>query len=117
MSLLGVIRKGNYHVAVSELYEMYLDLIKDRIYVVTCLLGIERKGKQRVTVLRCLSCGQTRKLPNNPDHRLWVDQPEALLENQPQQGESPSPCCLPVLIVQLLHYTMGGLCVCVNTRS
>ncbi|XP_031430099.1 ribonuclease P protein subunit p21 isoform X1 [Clupea harengus] len=48
----------------------------------------KRKGKQRVTVLRCLSCGQTRKLPNNPDHRLWVDQPEALLENQPQQGLS-----------------------------
>ncbi|XP_012697401.2 ribonuclease P protein subunit p21 isoform X2 [Clupea harengus] len=48
----------------------------------------KRKGKQRVTVLRCLSCGQTRKLPNNPDHRLWVDQPEALLENQPQQEET-----------------------------
>ncbi|XP_048108758.1 ribonuclease P protein subunit p21 isoform X1 [Alosa alosa] len=46
----------------------------------------KRRGKRSVTVLRCLSCGQTKKLLNNPDHRLWVDQPEAQLENQPQQG-------------------------------
>ncbi|XP_062412986.1 ribonuclease P protein subunit p21 isoform X2 [Sardina pilchardus] len=48
----------------------------------------KRKGKRSVTMLRCLSCGQTKKLLNNPDHRLWVDQPEAQLENQPQQETS-----------------------------
>ncbi|KAG5276395.1 hypothetical protein AALO_G00131400 [Alosa alosa] len=50
----------------------------------------KRRGKRSVTVLRCLSCGQTKKLLNNPDHRLWVDQPEAQLENQPQQEEPSS---------------------------
>ncbi|KPP61732.1 hypothetical protein Z043_120139 [Scleropages formosus] len=40
--------------------------------------------RRRVTVVRCLSCGQTKRFLNNPEHRLWVDQPEAQLENQPQ---------------------------------
>ncbi|KAF5909791.1 ribonuclease P protein subunit p21-like, partial [Clarias magur] len=46
----------------------------------------QRKGfrKQRATVIRCLSCGQTKKFLNNPKHQLWVDQPEAQLENQLQ---------------------------------
>ncbi|XP_017548818.1 ribonuclease P protein subunit p21 [Pygocentrus nattereri] len=47
--------------------------------------------RQRVTVIRCLSCGLTRRFPNNPKHQLWVDQPEAQLENQPQpETQSPS---------------------------
>ncbi|KAI4896851.1 hypothetical protein NFI96_016914, partial [Prochilodus magdalenae] len=40
--------------------------------------------RQRLTIIRCLSCGQTKRFPNNPKHQLWVDQPEAQLENQPQ---------------------------------
>ncbi|XP_053369071.1 ribonuclease P protein subunit p21 [Clarias gariepinus] len=53
----------------------------------------QRKGsrKQRATVIRCLSCGQTKKFPNNPKHQLWVDQPEAQLESQLQPEASPSP--------------------------
>ncbi|XP_072516348.1 ribonuclease P protein subunit p21 [Salminus brasiliensis] len=46
-----------------------------------------RRG-QRLTVIRCLSCGLTRKFPNNPKHQLWVDQPEAQFENQPQTGRN-----------------------------
>ncbi|KAG9266974.1 ribonuclease P protein subunit p21 [Astyanax mexicanus] len=42
------------------------------------------RRRQCVTVIRCLSCGLSRKFPNNPKHQLWVDQPEAQLENQPQ---------------------------------
>ncbi|XP_048866983.1 ribonuclease P protein subunit p21 [Brienomyrus brachyistius] len=40
--------------------------------------------KRRATVARCLSCGHSKRLLNNPEHRLWVDQPEAQLENQAQ---------------------------------
>ncbi|XP_027003739.1 ribonuclease P protein subunit p21 [Tachysurus fulvidraco] len=52
----------------------------------------QRKGsqKQRTTLIRCLSCGQTKKFPNNPKHQLWVDQPEAQLENQTQPEANPS---------------------------
>nr|XP_015216530.1 PREDICTED: ribonuclease P protein subunit p21 isoform X1 [Lepisosteus oculatus]XP_015216531.1 PREDICTED: ribonuclease P protein subunit p21 isoform X1 [Lepisosteus oculatus]XP_015216532.1 PREDICTED: ribonuclease P protein subunit p21 isoform X1 [Lepisosteus oculatus]XP_015216533.1 PREDICTED: ribonuclease P protein subunit p21 isoform X1 [Lepisosteus oculatus] len=40
--------------------------------------------RQRMTMVRCLSCGQTKRFPNNPGYQLWVDRPEAQLENQPQ---------------------------------
>ncbi|XP_015253061.1 PREDICTED: ribonuclease P protein subunit p21-like [Cyprinodon variegatus] len=40
--------------------------------------------KTRFTVVKCLSCGQTKTLLNNPDHSLWVDRPEAQLEQQKQ---------------------------------
>ncbi|KAM9480367.1 ribonuclease P protein subunit p21-like [Salvelinus alpinus] len=48
------------------------------------------KYRNRMTVLQCLSCGQSKRFLNNPEHRLWVDQPEAQLENQsqPEQGHS-----------------------------
>ncbi|XP_028824980.1 ribonuclease P protein subunit p21 [Denticeps clupeoides] len=42
----------------------------------------KNKRRQRATSIQCLSCGQTRKLPNNPDHELWVDKAAAQLENQ-----------------------------------
>ncbi|KAF6724232.1 Ribonuclease P protein subunit p21 [Oryzias melastigma] len=48
-----------------------------------------QKRKQRktgFTVVRCLSCGQTKSFQNNPDHCLWVERPEAQLEQQEQQG-------------------------------
>ncbi|XP_016311926.1 ribonuclease P protein subunit p21-like isoform X2 [Sinocyclocheilus anshuiensis] len=46
--------------------------------------------RQRKTIVRCLSCGLTKQFPNNPKHKLWVDQPEAQLENQTSQDAGPS---------------------------
>ncbi|KAL1251445.1 hypothetical protein QQF64_019241 [Cirrhinus molitorella] len=46
--------------------------------------------RQRKTIVRCLSCGLTKRFPNNPKHKLWVDQPEAQLENQTSQDAGPS---------------------------
>ncbi|XP_051549070.1 ribonuclease P protein subunit p21-like [Myxocyprinus asiaticus] len=45
---------------------------------------------QRRTIVRCLSCGLTKRFPNNPKHKLWVDQPEAQLENQTPPDAGPS---------------------------
>ncbi|XP_026160566.1 ribonuclease P protein subunit p21 [Mastacembelus armatus] len=51
----------------------------------------QRKNrKTRFTVVRCLSCGQSKTLLNNPDYCLWVDHPEAQLEHQKQPGPSSS---------------------------
>ncbi|XP_054645818.1 ribonuclease P protein subunit p21 [Dunckerocampus dactyliophorus] len=49
-----------------------------------------KKGKTRSTVLRCLSCKQSKTLLNNPDHCLWVDRPEAQLEHQKQPAQDAS---------------------------
>ncbi|KAL1023445.1 hypothetical protein UPYG_G00040930 [Umbra pygmaea] len=51
----------------------------------------QRRGKRRncMTVLRCLSCGQSRRFLNNPEHCLWVDKPEAQLENQFKPEQVP----------------------------
>ncbi|XP_037530794.1 ribonuclease P protein subunit p21 [Nematolebias whitei] len=58
---------------------------------VTATTRQRRKNKKtRFTVLRCLSCGQSKSLLNNPDYRLWVDRPEAQLEQQKQPGPSMS---------------------------
>uniref|UniRef100_A0A9J8AYC8 Ribonuclease P 21 subunit n=1 Tax=Cyprinus carpio carpio TaxID=630221 RepID=A0A9J8AYC8_CYPCA len=46
--------------------------------------------RQRKTIVRCLSCGLTKRFPNNPKHKLWVDQPEAQLENQTSRDAGPS---------------------------
>ncbi|XP_022607165.1 ribonuclease P protein subunit p21-like [Seriola dumerili] len=65
-----------------------------------------KKRKTRFTVVRCLSCGQSKALLNNPDYCLWADRPEAQLEqqkqpdpgrsakNQPKQTKEkvPEPC-------------------------
>ncbi|KAI7791108.1 ribonuclease P protein subunit p21 [Triplophysa rosa] len=45
---------------------------------------------QRKTIVRCLSCGLTKRFPNNPKHKLWVDQAEAQLENQTPPDAGPS---------------------------
>ncbi|XP_076847741.1 ribonuclease P protein subunit p21 [Brachyhypopomus gauderio] len=46
----------------------------------------QRRGsrRQRMTVVRCLNCGLTKSFQNNPSHQLWVDRPEAQLENLSQ---------------------------------
>ncbi|XP_059196929.1 ribonuclease P protein subunit p21 [Centropristis striata] len=49
-----------------------------------------KKGRTRFTVVRCLSCGQSRTLLNDPDHCLWVDRPEAQLETKKQPDPGPS---------------------------
>lgn len=45
------------------------------------------RRRQRWTIVRCLNCGLTKRFLNNPEYKLWAEQPEALLENQPQCGE------------------------------
>ncbi|XP_045905469.1 ribonuclease P protein subunit p21 [Micropterus dolomieu] len=49
-----------------------------------------KKHKTRFTVVKCLSCGQSKMLLNNPDYCLWVDRPEAQMEQQKQPDSSPS---------------------------
>ncbi|XP_030289367.1 ribonuclease P protein subunit p21 isoform X2 [Sparus aurata] len=49
-----------------------------------------KKNKTRFTVMRCLSCGQSKTLLNNPDYSLWVDRPEAQMEQQKQPGDKNS---------------------------
>ncbi|KAJ7986716.1 hypothetical protein DPEC_G00342780 [Dallia pectoralis] len=46
--------------------------------------------RNRLTLLRCISCGQSKRFLNSPKHSLWVDQPEAQVENksQPEQDSS-----------------------------
>ncbi|XP_061475133.1 ribonuclease P protein subunit p21 [Rhineura floridana] len=46
-----------------------------------------KRRNQRWTVVRCLNCSLTKRLLNNPDYKLWSEQPEALLENQTPPGE------------------------------
>ncbi|XP_026861313.1 ribonuclease P protein subunit p21 isoform X2 [Electrophorus electricus] len=59
----------------------------------------QRRGsrRQRVTVVRCLSCGFTKTFQNNPKYHLWVDQPEAQLENLPQPDVNPSSKALALV--------------------
>ncbi|XP_060933606.1 ribonuclease P protein subunit p21 [Limanda limanda] len=49
-----------------------------------------KKRKNRFTVVTCLSCGQSKKLLNNPDYCLWVDNPKAQMDQQkpPESGHS-----------------------------
>ncbi|XP_077440018.1 ribonuclease P protein subunit p21 [Vanacampus margaritifer] len=51
----------------------------------------KRGKKRRITVLRCLSCKQSKTLLNKPDYCLWQDRPEAqaqLQQKQPNQDAS-----------------------------
>ncbi|KAM4574473.1 ribonuclease P protein subunit p21 [Fundulus diaphanus] len=58
---------------------------------VTATTRQRRKHKKtRFTVVRCLSCGQTKTLLNDPDHRLWADRPEAQLEQHKQPDPASS---------------------------
>ncbi|XP_075770346.1 ribonuclease P protein subunit p21 [Pelodiscus sinensis] len=53
-----------------------------------------RRGR-RWTVVRCLRCSRTKRFPSDPAHKLWAEQPEALLENQPQAGQKPAAPQIP----------------------
>ncbi|KAM3619425.1 uncharacterized protein V6R79_007911 [Siganus canaliculatus] len=58
---------------------------------VTATTRQRRKNKKtRFTVVRCLSCGQSKTLLNNPDHCLWVDRPEAQMGQQKKPDQGPS---------------------------
>uniref|UniRef100_A0A3Q3QHC8 Uncharacterized protein n=1 Tax=Monopterus albus TaxID=43700 RepID=A0A3Q3QHC8_MONAL len=50
---------------------------------------VRQQSKTRFTVVRCLSCGQSKTLLNNPDYCLWADRPEAQLNQQKQPGDQP----------------------------
>ncbi|XP_067878143.1 ribonuclease P protein subunit p21 [Heterodontus francisci] len=41
-----------------------------------------RKRSQRMTVVRCLSCGLTKRFPNKPGYSLWAERPEAQLQSE-----------------------------------
>ncbi|XP_037106086.1 ribonuclease P protein subunit p21 [Syngnathus acus] len=47
----------------------------------------KRGKKRRVTVLRCLSCKQSKTLLNDPDYCLWQDRPEAQAPLQQKKTE------------------------------
>ncbi|XP_070765542.1 ribonuclease P protein subunit p21 isoform X1 [Enoplosus armatus] len=49
-----------------------------------------KNSKTRFTVVKCLSCGQSKTLLNNPDYCLWVDRPEAQMEQQKRPDPGPS---------------------------
>uniref|UniRef100_A0A3B4WZU4 Ribonuclease P protein subunit p21-like n=1 Tax=Seriola lalandi dorsalis TaxID=1841481 RepID=A0A3B4WZU4_SERLL len=57
-----------------------------------------KKRKTRFTVVRCLSCGQSKALLNNPDYCLWADRPEAQLAQQKQPGDKPLNNTAPQLL-------------------
>ncbi|XP_053709833.1 ribonuclease P protein subunit p21 [Synchiropus splendidus] len=58
---------------------------------VTATVRQRRKnGKSRFTVVRCLSCGQSKTFLNNPDYCLWSDRPEAQQEQQKQSAQASS---------------------------
>eukprot|EP00079_Xenopus_tropicalis_P032877 XP_017946648.1 PREDICTED: ribonuclease P protein subunit p21 isoform X1 [Xenopus tropicalis] len=46
---------------------------------------------QRKTVVKCLTCGLTNRFLSNPNYKLWCEQPEALLENQPKTDQDKNP--------------------------
>ncbi|KAG7467783.1 hypothetical protein JOB18_040413 [Solea senegalensis] len=50
----------------------------------------KKKRKTRFTVVKCLSCGQSKTLLNNPDYSLWSDRPEAQIEQQQEPGPDDS---------------------------
>lgn len=56
---------------------------------ITCTVRQRKRRGQRLTLIRCLSCGLTKRFLNNPNYKLWSEQPEALLENQPRPDINP----------------------------
>lgn len=52
-------------------------------------VSLGKNSKTRLTVVRCVTCGQSKTFLNDPEHRLWVDCAEALLEQQKQPGDEP----------------------------
>ncbi|XP_069827184.1 ribonuclease P protein subunit p21 isoform X1 [Dendropsophus ebraccatus] len=56
---------------------------------ITCTVRQRKHRGQRLTVVRCLSCGLAKRFLNNPNYKLWSEQPEALLENQPKPDGNP----------------------------
>lgn len=61
--------------------------VSNLLFVYFVSLG--KNSKTRFTVVKCLSCGQSKTLLNNPDYCLWVDRPEAQMVQQKQPGDKP----------------------------
>lgn len=49
-----------------------------------------KRRNQRWTVVRCLNCGLSKRFLSNPDYKLWLEQPQALLENQMLEAKGHS---------------------------
>ncbi|XP_078524589.1 ribonuclease P protein subunit p21 [Lissotriton helveticus] len=56
---------------------------------VTATVRQRKTHGQKRTVVRCLSCGLVKRFVNNIHYKLWSEQPEARLENQPKKDEKP----------------------------
>lgn len=58
---------------------------------ITCTTR-QRRNRRRIrrTVIKCLSCGETKSFLNDPNYCLWVDRPEAQLENQTESEKDHS---------------------------
>uniref|UniRef100_A0A670JDY3 Uncharacterized protein n=1 Tax=Podarcis muralis TaxID=64176 RepID=A0A670JDY3_PODMU len=59
---------------------------------VSSTLRQRKPHNQQCTIVRCLSCGFTKRFLSNPDNKLWSEQPKALLEKQtpPREGAKAS---------------------------
>ncbi|KAM4700897.1 ribonuclease P protein subunit p21-like [Discoglossus pictus] len=68
---------------------------------ITSTVRQKKHHGQRQTVVRCLSCGLTKRFINNPNYQLWCERPEALLENQLKADNTPGPS------QQVLHKEKG----------
>ncbi|XP_041491067.1 ribonuclease P protein subunit p21 isoform X7 [Microtus oregoni] len=55
----------------------------------TCTQRQRRLKGQRWTVQTCLTCQRSQRFLNDPKHLLWGDRPEAQLENQISEHQSP----------------------------
>ncbi|KAG8451942.1 hypothetical protein GDO86_003942 [Hymenochirus boettgeri] len=51
---------------------------------VTTSIRQKKLHGQRQTIVRCLSCGLTKRFLNNAKYNLWCEQPEAQLEVHPR---------------------------------
>ncbi|XP_072350382.1 ribonuclease P protein subunit p21-like, partial [Scyliorhinus torazame] len=50
-----------------------------------------RKRGQRVTIVRCLTCGLTKRFPRQPGYSLWTERPEAQLQTPtPHAAQLPA---------------------------
>ncbi|KAE8625262.1 hypothetical protein XENTR_v10006209 [Xenopus tropicalis] len=58
---------------------------------VTSTVRQKKLRGQRKTVVKCLTCGLTNRFLSNPNYKLWCEQPEALLENQPKTDQDKNP--------------------------
>ncbi|XP_078074034.1 ribonuclease P protein subunit p21 [Mustelus asterias] len=59
----------------------------------------QRKRGQQMTIVRCLSCGLTKRFPRRRGYSLWVEQPESQL---------PAPALTPAETGQMVEGVEDG---------